>query len=86
MPINVLLLQLVIFIIFYHSQIFVTSSEEENRLVHYLFAEQGYNPLVRPAQFSNETVVVGFGLLLVQLIHVCLSIILWTSNDRFFVN
>jgi len=46
------------------------TSEDENRLVHYLFSEQGYNPLVRPTQHSNETVVVSFGLLLVQLIHV----------------
>ncbi len=52
------------------SQRFVQSSEGENRLVHYLFSEQGYNPLVRPTQHSNETVVVSFGLLLVQLIHV----------------
>lgn len=49
---------------------FVHGSEGENRLVQYLFAEQGYNPLVRPTQHSNETVVVSFGLLLVQLIHV----------------
>ncbi len=48
----------------------VQTSEDENRLIHYLFAEQGYNPLVRPTQHSNETVVVAFGLLLVQLIHV----------------
>lgn len=48
----------------------VQASEEENRLIHYLFSEQGYNPLVRPTQHSNETVVVAFGLLLVQLIHV----------------
>ena len=49
---------------------FVQTSEGENRLVHYLFSEQGYNPLVRPTQYSNETVVISFGLLLVQLIHV----------------
>ncbi|UJR28220.1 hypothetical protein I4U23_009470 [Adineta vaga] len=49
---------------------FVQTSEGENRLVHYLFSEQGYNPLVRPTQHSNETVLVSFGLLLVQLIHV----------------
>jgi hypothetical protein len=49
---------------------FVQTSEDENRLIHYLFSEQGYNPLVRPTQHSNETVVVSFGLLLVQLIHV----------------
>jgi hypothetical protein len=52
------------------SQRFVQTSEGEDRLVHYLFSEQGYNPLVRPTQHSNETVVVSFGLLLVQLIHV----------------
>ncbi|CAF1616070.1 unnamed protein product [Adineta ricciae] len=49
---------------------FVQTSEGENRLVYYLFSEQGYNPLVRPTQHSNETVTVSFGLLLVQLIHV----------------
>jgi hypothetical protein len=49
---------------------FVQTSEDENRLIHYLFSEQGYNPLVRPTEHSNETVVVSFGLLLVQLIHV----------------
>jgi hypothetical protein len=52
------------------SKRFVQTSEGEDRLVHYLFSEQGYNPLVRPTQHSNETVVVSFGLLLVQLIHV----------------
>jgi hypothetical protein len=52
----------------------VQTSEDENRLIHYLFSEQGYNPLVRPTQHSNETVVVSFGLLLVQLIHVIISI------------
>jgi hypothetical protein len=54
-------------------QIYVQTSEEENRLVHYLFSEQGYNPLVRPTEHSNQTVVVSFGLLLVQLIHVIIS-------------
>lgn len=49
---------------------FIRASEGEDRLVHYLFSEQGYNPLIRPTQHSNETVVVAFGLLLVQLIHV----------------
>lgn len=49
---------------------FTQASEGEDRLVHYLFSEQGYNPLIRPTQHSNETVVVSFGLLLVQLIHV----------------
>ena len=53
---------------------FVQTSEDENRLIHYLFSEQGYNPLVRPTQHSNETVVVSFGLLLVQLIHVNIRI------------
>lgn len=52
------------------SYILVQTSEDENRLIHYLFSEQGYNPLVRPTAHSNETVVVSFGLLLVQLIHV----------------
>ncbi len=61
---------LVTIIIFGGNERFVQTSEEENRLIHYLFSEQGYNPLVRPTQHSNETVVVSFGLLLVQLIHV----------------
>jgi hypothetical protein len=57
----------------------IKTSEDEHRLVHYLFSEQGYNPLVRPAQHSNQTVVVSFGLLLVQLIHV-------KNNLIFFFN
>ncbi|CAM4834629.1 unnamed protein product [Rotaria magnacalcarata] len=64
---------LVVFIIFGGSNKFLTfvhTSEDENRLIHYLFSEQGYNPLVRPTKTSNETVVIAFGLLLVQLIHV----------------
>ena len=61
---------LIIIIILGGSHVFVQSSEDENRLIHYLFSEQGYNPLVRPTEHSNETVVVAFGLLLVQLIHV----------------
>jgi len=61
---------LVTIIIFGGWERFVQTSEDENRLIHYLFSEQGYNPLVRPTEHSNETVVVAFGLLLVQLIHV----------------
>jgi hypothetical protein len=61
---------LVTIIIFGGRERFVQTSEDENRLINYLFSEQGYNPLVRPTQHSNETVVVSFGLLLVQLIHV----------------
>ncbi len=53
----------------------IQTSEDENRLINYLFSEQSYNPLVRPTKHSNETVVVSFGLLLVQLIHV---------NDKIF--
>ena len=49
---------------------FVQTSENENQLIHYLFDEQGYNPFVRPTKYSNETVVIAFALLLVQLIHV----------------
>lgn len=48
----------------------VRTSDDEHRLIKYLFSEQGYNPLVRPIQHLNQTVVVSFGLLLVQLIHV----------------
>ncbi len=53
----------------------IKTSDDENHLVHYLFSEQDYNPLVRPTQHSNETVVVSFGLLLVQLIHVKINLI-----------
>ena len=67
---SILYALVVIIIIGDGSQRFIQASEGENRLVHYLFSEQGYNPLVRPTQHSNETVVVSFGLLLVQLIHV----------------
>ncbi len=48
----------------------IETSDSEYRLIHYLFSEQDYNPLIRPTRHSNETVVVSFGLLLVQLIHV----------------
>lgn len=48
----------------------IDSSDDEYRLIHYLFAEQDYNPLIRPTMYSNETLVVSFGLLLVQIIHV----------------
>lgn len=46
------------------------ASDAEDRLLQHLFDEQHYNPLVRPTQYLNQTVVVSFGLLLVQLIHV----------------
>lgn len=62
----------------------VRTSEDENRLIHYLFSEQGYNPLVRPTAHSNETVVVSFGLLLVQLIHVSGALDLSTEICVFF--
>ena len=66
-----LIIYIIITIIIYGDRnILVQTSEDENRLIHYLFSEQGYNPLVRPTEHSNETVVVSFGLLLVQLIHV----------------
>ncbi|UJR21248.1 hypothetical protein I4U23_024343 [Adineta vaga] len=48
----------------------IKTSDDEYRLIHYLFSEQDYNPLIRPTQYSNETLIVSFGLLLVQLIHV----------------
>ena len=57
----------IIIVIFCRS---IETSNDEHRLVDYLFSEQGYNPLVRPTEHSNQTVVVAFGLLLVQLIHV----------------
>ncbi len=64
----------------------IQTSEDEHRLVHYLFSEQSYNPLVRPTQHSNQTIVVSFGLLLVQLIHVkknliCCCFYLWKLFD-----
>ena len=61
---------LILFVFYSAEEQIVRASEDENRLIHYLFSEQGYNPLVRPTRHSNETVVVAFGLLLVQLIHV----------------
>jgi hypothetical protein len=73
MPIHYVLVILVVFASHDGVLRFVQASEGENRLVQYLFSEQGYNPLVRPTQHSNETVVVSFGLLLVQLIHVTIS-------------
>lgn len=63
-------LLVILIIVFGASHNYVQASEDEHRLIHYLFSEQGYNPLVRPTEHSNETVVVSFGLLLVQLIHV----------------
>ena len=48
----------------------IEASDDEYRLIHYLFSEQDYNPLIRPTLYSNETLVVSFGLLLVQIIHV----------------
>ena len=69
------ILSILVTIIFLHAtkERLVHASEGEDRLVHYLFSEQGYNPLVRPTEHSNETVVVAFGLLLVQLIHVTIE-------------
>lgn len=70
---SILLILVTIILLNGSNERFVHASEGEDRLVHYLFSEQGYNPLVRPTQHSNETVVVAFGLLLVQLIHVTIE-------------
>lgn len=61
----------------------IQTSDDEHRLIRYLFSEQGYNPLVRPTQYSNQTVVVSFGLLLVQLIHVTKSS-MFVVEERLF--
>ena len=48
-------------------------SEDEVRLVEHLFDKQGYNALIRPVRNLNETVSVGFGLAMIQLINVVSS-------------
>ena len=45
-------------------------SQDEDRLVEYLFERQGYNPLIRPVQNQSQQVMVDFGMALVQLISV----------------
>nr|AWJ68152.1 putative nicotinic acetylcholine receptor 1 [Hirudo verbana] len=45
-------------------------SEDEVRLVQKLFLEDGYNPLIRPVKNLNDTVIVKFGMAMIQLINV----------------
>ena len=50
-------------------------SEDEVRLVEYLFDRQGYNPLIRPVRNLTEKVNVKFGLAMIQLINVVSTIL-----------
>ena len=50
-------------------------SEDEVRLVEYLFDRQGYNPLIRPVRNLTEKVNVKFGLAMIQLINVVRTIL-----------
>jgi hypothetical protein len=45
-------------------------SQDENKLVDFLFERQGYNPLIRPVENQTQRVKVDFGMALVQLISV----------------
>jgi len=45
-------------------------SQDEVRLLEYLFDSQGYNPLVRPVANMSDTVRVQLGMALIQLIDV----------------
>jgi len=45
-------------------------SQDEVRLLEYLFDRQGYNPLVRPVANLSDTVKVQLGMALIQLIDV----------------
>lgn len=49
-------------------------SDDEVRLVHKLFLEDGYNPLIRPVRNLTDTVTVKFGMAMIQLINVVGSI------------
>jgi len=51
-------------------------SEDEVRLLETLFRKKGYNPLIRPVRNLTDTVVVEFGLAMIQLINVVCVIIL----------
>lgn len=46
------------------------ASEQELELVHFLFTEQGYNPLIRPVANESETIRVDLGLCMIQIIQV----------------
>ena len=50
-------------------------SDDEVRLVKYLFDRQGYNPLIRPVRNLTQKVTVYFGLAMIQLINVVSSTI-----------
>jgi len=45
-------------------------SDDEVRLVHNLFLDKGYNPLIRPVRNLTNTVKVQFGMAMIQLINV----------------
>uniref|UniRef100_A0A1I8H157 Neur_chan_LBD domain-containing protein n=1 Tax=Macrostomum lignano TaxID=282301 RepID=A0A1I8H157_9PLAT len=45
-------------------------SDDEIKLVNLLFKHKGYNRLIRPVSNLNQTVQVGFGLAMIQLINV----------------
>ncbi|KAK7478430.1 hypothetical protein BaRGS_00030355, partial [Batillaria attramentaria] len=44
--------------------------EQEKRLVHDLFEKNGYNPLIRPVKFVNESLPIKFSLALSQIIAI----------------
>ena len=54
-------------------------SDDEVRLVEYLFDRQGYNPLIRPVRNLTEKVQVKFGLAMIQLINVVSKIYIYIS-------
>lgn len=45
-------------------------SDDEHRLVKYLFDQQGYNPLIRPVANLSDKLTIKFGLTMIQLINV----------------
>ena len=45
-------------------------SDDEVRLIQYLFDEHGYNPLIRPVRNLTNTVTVMFGMAMIQLINI----------------
>ena len=59
-------------------------SEDEIRLVEQLFDNQGYNALIRPVRSLNETVMVNFGLAMIQLINVVSHVVVVSHYDYTF--
>ena len=57
-----------------HHLIAGLGSDDEVRLVEFLFERQGYNPLIRPVRNLKDTVKVNFGLAMIQLINVVSTI------------